>query len=86
MFRITDGKPITLTAIMLGLIGAIFAIPVIFSLYAYHMNHAYAKPGSETLMPLVMMAVFGLVIVAVPVGWYFLGEFTYGRNPGPKDY
>jgi hypothetical protein len=78
MFRITDGKPITLVAVMLGLLGAIFGIPIAFALYNFHMNHVYA--ATETLLPIVLMGVFALVVGAVGIGWYILGEYTYGQG------
>jgi hypothetical protein len=83
MFRVTDGKPIMLIAIMAGLLAAIFAIPIGFELFAFHTNHTYGN--TDALVPVALMIVFGLVIAAIPVAWYVLGEYTYGRGLGPKD-
>jgi hypothetical protein len=84
VFRIFDGRPLTLAIVMATLFGAIFAVPIAWYLFTLGLHNG-ASTQAEALMPVVVMATFGLVIVAVPVGWYVLGEFTYGRGDGPRN-
>jgi hypothetical protein len=83
VFRLFDGRPLTLAAVMAALLGSVFAIPIAWYLFVqgYHIGG-----GAEqaTLLPLVVMAIFALAILVIPVGWYALGEFTYGREHDPK--